>query len=140
MSRRTRSTILAFVILPVLTGQMVLVLAFSALLHFVTHDHDHEIVTRSVAGAVSVEMAHDDHESGEHEPTDLPAGSHSFSLNNDYTFSLVKKLIEHNDQLAVYQLPADYVPVVQSEQSRAYRTVAEDPPERVADRSAILRI
>jgi hypothetical protein len=140
MSRRTKSTILAFVILPVLTGQMILVLTFSALLHFVTHDHDHEIVTRSVAGAVSVEMTHNDHGSGEHEPTDPPAGSHSFSLNSEYTFNLVKKLIEHNDQSAAYQLPTDYVPVVQSEQSRAYRRVAEDPPERVADRYAILRI
>jgi hypothetical protein len=58
MSKRTKSAILSLVILPVLTGQMVLVLTLSALLHFATDDHDHEIVTHSEIGALSVERDH----------------------------------------------------------------------------------
>jgi hypothetical protein len=127
--------------MPVLTGHMVLVLTLSGLMHLVTHDHDHDLSMYSFAGEVSVEMDHERHDSHDTDPTDLHSEpSHEFSLNGDYTFSLVKKMLQHNDQLVVLSVAVDKGLIVRSGQTLAYSVFDKDPPDRAPDRSVILRI
>jgi hypothetical protein len=142
MSRRAKSIYLSLMFLPVLTGQMVLVLALTTLVHFATHDHDHDLSMHSDDnGVVSVEMGHGDHHPDGVAPTDLhPEGSHEFSLNGDYNFNFVKKLLQHTDQLAVLSIFVDIGHAVRPEHNRAYSSDTEDPPDRVPDRTVILRI